>query len=76
MDENATVFHGSKNIFIFAVQFFSKSNTVMFVSSHKIHFRILLHNKLMKIKQSASYISEAKGVILKNSSCVVRCKSL
>ena len=74
MDENATVYYGSKNIFIFAVQIF-QSNTVMFVSLHKIHFRIL-HNKLKMITQSVSYISEAKAMILKNSSCVIRYKSL
>ena len=51
------------------------SQTVMFVSLHKIHFRIL-HNKLTMITKSVSYISEAKAIILKNSSCVIRYKSL
>lgn len=71
MDENATIFYGSKNIFLFAVQFFQSQIHSCLCHYIQFIFRIV-HKKLKKIKQSGSYISEAKGVILKNSSCVVR----
>lgn len=55
VDENATIYYGSKNIFIFALQNFQSKIQSCWYNHIKIHFRIL-HNKLKKVKQSASHI--------------------